>query len=219
MTAAGCTGTCTSRPRTPSPGDCRSGRPASACIPPKPAPPSAVALVPNNAADRSTAGWPRRCPGQCDPPGRPRPSLPDPFSCDRVWRMRATLPALRGSGPSARTAARPIRPTVRVPSCPASAVVELRNLGREPGADGRQVAEQRQCDVARTADNRVSSGRDPGHPVGKGHHPLRDRAPPRLVVIQPASGDCLAEGVAILDAGVHPLAPGWAVHVRRVAGQ
>ena len=69
------------------------------------------------------------------------------------------------------------------------------------------------------ADGFVVGGGDSGHPVGEGDDPLGDRAAMGFVLVELPGGECLAEGVPVLDAGVHALTAGRAVHVGGVAGQ
>ena len=65
----------------------------------------------------------------------------------------------------------------------------------------------------------VVGGGDPGHPVGEGDDALGDGAALGFVAVELPGGECLAEGVSVLDAGVHALTTGRAVHVGGVAGE
>ena len=95
------------------------------------------------------------------------------------------------------------------------------------GAQHRHEGEREQqctCErehhgVARGAQDRVPGGRDPGHPVGEGHHALGDGPAAALVAVEGLVGEGSAEGVRVLDAGVHALAAGGRVDVRGVPGE
>ena len=73
----------------------------------------------------------------------------------------------------------------------------------------------------------VADGRHAGHAMGGGDDAGGDRAPLRLVLVEAAlvravaqhAGEPDAQLDRVLDAGVHALAAGGAVHVRGVAGE
>ena len=74
--------------------------------------------------------------------------------------------------------------------------------------------------MVRALNRFVAGGGDPCcHPVGKGDHPLGDWAALGLVAVQLPGGECRAEGVTVLDPGVHALTTGRAAHVGGVPCQ